>query len=136
MTVLETALVGGGDRVEVDMLGWVVGALTLDQNQDAEYAAVPWTVSNVPVAVVHRLMVDPEFQGRGIAREMMKFAEHAATSLGGGVLRLDAFTLNPQALGLYRALGYRDVGEVRFRKGAFRCFEKGLDGVTKESQPT
>jgi ribosomal protein S18 acetylase RimI-like enzyme len=75
-------------------------------------------------------MVDPDFQGQGIARRMMRFAEGAARNLGCGVMRLDAFALNPQALRLYRSLEYRDAGEVRFRKGAFRCFEKRLASVT------
>jgi GNAT superfamily N-acetyltransferase len=114
----------------------VIGAFTLDQNQDAEYASVQWTMSNGSVAVVHRLMVDPDYQGRGIAQEMMRFAEHAAWSVGCGVMRLDAFASNPQALRLYRTLDYRDAGEVRFRKGAFLCFEKRLDSVKQESQPT
>jgi hypothetical protein len=33
---------------------------------------------------------------------------------------------NPQALNLYRRLGYRDVGTVTLRKGLFHCFEKAL----------
>jgi ribosomal protein S18 acetylase RimI-like enzyme len=78
------------------------------------------------VSVVHRLMVHPAFQGRGIARELMEFAERVALNRGCGVIRLDAFAMNPQALRLYRALGYREAGEVKFRKGAFLCFEKRL----------
>jgi GNAT superfamily N-acetyltransferase len=104
----------------------IVGAFTLDENQDAEYAAVTWTIRATRVAVVHRLMVDPSVQGRGIARELMKSAERLASSVGCAAMRLDAFAQNPQALGLYKAMAYRDAGEVRFRKGRFRCFEKQL----------
>ena len=49
-----------------------------------------------------------------------------ARGLGYGAIRLDAFTGNAPSLGLYRGLGYDEVGGVRLRKGAFRCFEKGL----------
>jgi ribosomal protein S18 acetylase RimI-like enzyme len=104
----------------------VIGAFTLDRYQDVEYAAVPWAFRDEPVGVVHRLMVDPRFQGRGIAQELMRFAERVACNLGCAVMRLDAFASNPRALGLYRGLGYREAGGVRFRKGAFRCFEKRL----------
>ncbi|MGD8282175.1 MAG: GNAT family N-acetyltransferase [Gemmatimonadota bacterium] len=104
----------------------LVGVFTLDEHQDVEYADVPWRFEGPPVAVVHRLMVDPGVQGRGIARRLMRFAEERAIRLGYGVLRLDAFTRNPYALRLYRSLGYRYAGEVTFRKGRFRCFEKRL----------
>jgi GNAT superfamily N-acetyltransferase len=104
----------------------IVGAFTLDENQAAEYAAVNWSIRATRVAVVHRLMVDPSVQGRGIARELMKSAERLASSVGCTAMRLDAFTQNPQALGLYKGMAYRDAGEVHFRKGRFRCFEKQL----------
>jgi len=104
----------------------IAGVFTLDEHQDTEYREVPWAFDEQPVAVVHRLMVDPAQQGNGIARRLMRFAEGTATNLGYQVMRLDAFTLNPYALRLYRALGYRDAGEVTFRKGKLRCFEKRL----------
>jgi ribosomal protein S18 acetylase RimI-like enzyme len=106
----------------------MAGALVLNEYQDPEYAGVPWTIRDGRVAVVHRLMVDPACQGRGIGRGLMRFAEDRARELGYGVIRLDAFTANPRALRLYRRLGYHDAGSVTLRKGVFRCFEKGLVG--------
>jgi ribosomal protein S18 acetylase RimI-like enzyme len=41
-------------------------------------------------------------------------------------IRLDAFSLNPVALGMYNRLGYKKVGEVIWRKGLFYLFEKKL----------
>ena len=108
----------------------VVGSFTLDENQDAEYAEVHWSIRAPRVAVVHRLMVDRRVQGRGIARELMRFAERLASDFGCTAMHLDAFSQNPQALGLYRALAYRHAGEVQFRKGRFLCFEKRLDRPT------
>ena len=99
----------------------------LDRTQDPEYADVPWTMTEEPVAVVHRLMVEPRFQGRGHAKQLMELAEQRAAEQGYAGMRLDAFTLNPGALRLYRGLGYREAGEVSFRKGRFKCFEKRLD---------
>ena len=104
----------------------VVGMFVLNDFQDREYAEVPWTIADVPIAVVHRLMVHPDQQRRGIARQLMTIAERRATHLGYGAIRLDAFTLNPRALQLYADLGYRDAGGIRLRKGLFRCFEKRL----------
>lgn len=104
----------------------LVGVFVLDRTQDPEYADVPWTMTEEPVAVVHRLMVEPSFQGRGHAKELMELAEQRAAEEGCAVMRLDAFTLNPGALRLYRSLGYREAGEVSLRKGRFKCFEKRL----------
>jgi RimJ/RimL family protein N-acetyltransferase len=104
----------------------VIGILVLNEYQNPEYAKVPWTTSGVPVAVVHRLMVNPRYQRRGIARQLMRLAEERASKLGYGAIRLDAFTANPRALRLYHGLGYHDAGWVTFRKGVFRCFEKRL----------
>jgi GNAT superfamily N-acetyltransferase len=104
----------------------IAGQLVLDERQEPEYAAVPWKLADARVAVVHRLMVHPALQRRGLARHMMRFAELRARALGYGAIRLDAFTGNAPSLKLYRSLGYDEVGGVRLRKGAFRCFEKGL----------
>jgi len=107
--------------------GELVGTLVVNDWQNPEYSEVPWTISAARVAVVHRLMIDPKHQGKGAARELMRFAEERARGLGFGVVRLDAFSKNPRALHLYQRLGYHDAGSVTFRKGVFRCFEKALD---------
>jgi ribosomal protein S18 acetylase RimI-like enzyme len=73
-------------------------------------------------------MVHPSVQRMGLARFLMRFAELRARRLGYDAIRLDAFTGNAPSLGLYRALGYAEVGGVRLRKGLFRCFEKPLAG--------
>jgi len=104
----------------------VAGAFVVDQRQEPEYAGVAWRLEGRDVGVVHRLMVDPRCQRRGLGRHLMAFAELAARRLGCAAIRLDAFTGNAASLRLYQTLGYEDVGQVRFRKGLFRCFEKDL----------
>jgi len=106
--------------------GALAGVFTLDEYQSPEWAAVPWTILGVRVAVVHRLMVEPGYQRRGFARQLMQFAENEASRLGFEAMRLDAFSLNPQALRLYQTLDYREAGTGRLRKGIFHCFEKLL----------
>jgi GNAT superfamily N-acetyltransferase len=105
----------------------LAGAFVVDQRQEPEYAAVPWRLADAPVGVVHRLMIHPSCQRRGLGRHLMGFAEISARRLGCGAIRLDAFTGNAPSLRLYESLGYRDAGAVRFRKGTFRCFEKALE---------
>lgn len=104
----------------------LVAMIVVNEFQDAEYAEVAWQWTQGSVAVVHRLMVHPDAEGRGLARVLMAFAEQLATDLGHAIIRLDAFSLNPRALGLYHSLGYRDAGTIGLRKGIFHCFEKRL----------
>jgi len=106
--------------------GTLKGIAVLNEQQDVKYRAVSWKHNPAKVLVVHRLCVNPQNQGKGIAHELMGFAECYAMIQGYGSLRLDAFSENPAALSLYNRLGYSKAGEVRFRKGLFYCFEKQL----------
>ena len=104
----------------------VVAYLALDSSQDPQYAQINWRFADAPVAVVHRLMVHPAWQGRGVGRWCMAIAEQRAMQLGYGTMRLEAFTDNPRAIRLYERCGYRATGVIHFRTGEFTCFEKRL----------
>jgi GNAT superfamily N-acetyltransferase len=106
--------------------GEVVAYLALDRIQDPQYAQVDWRLVDAPIAVVHRLMVSPAWQGRGLGQWCMAVAEQRATQAGCATMRLDAFTGNPRAVRLYASRGYRAAGVVNFRTGKFTCFEKAL----------
>ena len=104
----------------------LVGYVALGACQDPEYAELPWEFAAGPTVVIHRLMVDPEYQGRGFAKVLMSFAEKHALTSGYRTVRLDAFVGNPRALHLYERLGYREAGMIQHRTGQFRCFEREL----------
>lgn len=108
--------------------GMLVGAFVLNEFQNAEYAEVPWTIHARRIAVLHRLLVHPAHQKQGIAAMMVRDAERQAFESGYEAIRLDAFTLNPVALRLYRRHGYHDAGPMTLRKGVFRGFEKAIGG--------
>jgi predicted acetyltransferase/predicted GNAT family acetyltransferase len=115
--------------------GRMTGVIVLNECQNLEYAAVPWSFQSPRILVVHRLMIDPACQGSGVARTLMTFAEECARTHEYEVIRLDAFTQNPRALRLYEGLGYRDAGGIRLRKGLFRCFEKCVNDEAPEAGP-
>jgi GNAT superfamily N-acetyltransferase len=125
---LEADIAGGTvyRATPADGSAGLLGSFTLNQHQDPEYADVPWQVTAPSVAVVHRLMVHPNAQRCGLGRFLMRFAERRAWELGFRALRLDTLLANERALALYRNLGYREPGQVRFRKGLFACFETAL----------
>ena len=104
----------------------IVSVFVLNQNYDEEYINGDWQYKEAPFFVVHRLCVNPSFQGRGIGMMTMKCIEDFLKDNGIEAVRLDAFSLNPAALKLYEKLGYKKVGEVNWRKGLFYLYEKKI----------
>ena len=104
----------------------IAGVIVLNEIQSPEYASITWADSNGKPLIVHRLCVSPVFQGRGLAKKLMFFAEKYARAKNNSSIRLDAFVHNNISVGLYNSLGYRRRGSVKFRKGDFYCFEKIL----------
>lgn len=105
-----------------------LACLTLNEEQSPEYETLPWSYDGRKVLVIHRLVVDPPVQGRGIAKTMMAFAHRCAVNDGYSSIRLDAYSGNPRALKLYEGLGYQKAGQVFFpaRELPFYCYEKEI----------
>ena len=77
---------------------------------------------------VHTIGVDPAYQGRGIGRrlldDLLDFAD-------GGVVFLEVRTDNEAALGLYRSVGFDQIG---LRKRYYRV--SGADAYTMRREAT
>jgi len=113
--------------------GQVAGIIAINEEQSPEYAAIEWAYPGRAL-VVHRLTIAPIYQRRGMAMQLMDFAEETAASQGYKCVRLDAFMRNPAAVTLYENRGYRKAGIVRFRKGEFYCFEKAINGKNEKAR--
>lgn len=108
--------------------GVVAGVAAITTDQSPEYAHVGWDIHE-PAIVVHRLAVDPEYRGAGIASALMQQAEEVARQRGIPILRVDTNTRNPATQRLLPKLGYTLAGEIslEFRPGLrFFCYEKRL----------
>lgn len=91
----------------------IVGIVVLNENQDPEYSELKWITSDDSRnLVVHRLAVHPEHQGKGIARQLMDFAEEKAKTDGYDSIRLDTFSQNKRNQKFYDNRGYVRTGEV------------------------
>jgi ribosomal protein S18 acetylase RimI-like enzyme len=111
---------------EIDGVMAAVAAVTTDQ--EPEYTQVGWDIEE-PAVVVHRLAVNPQFRGAGLAAALMKKAEEVALQRGISVLRVDTNTQNEATQRLFPRLGYAVAGEIGlgFRPGLrFLCYEKRL----------
>ncbi len=106
--------------------GTIIACITVDQTHDPLWQAMRWSLGSEPAAAVHRLMVHPSQQGRGLAKQLMQHAEALALGQGCRSIRLDTFLQNPAAMALYPRLGYQPTGIAMMRKGEFAGFEKLL----------
>lgn len=95
--------------------GAIAAAAKIDQNQVPEYADAPWRYPDVPpeqVMVLHTLVVDPAFAGRGCGTQFVAFYEEYARTHGCPYLRMDTNARNAAARRLYAGLGYREAGII------------------------
>ena len=118
--------VESGDMTLGLLDGRLACAWVVNREYEPEYERGAWEHTEGDFCVLHRLCVNPQLQGRGLARQAMARMEKNARDQGFDSVRLDVFSQNLHAQRLYERLGYRRTGEVRFRKGIFYLMEKGL----------
>ena len=78
------------------------------------------------IAEIKRLWVAPAARGLGLGRSLMDAAENAARRLCIRVLRLDTNSALPEALGLYRSTGWREIDRFNDDPYPDVFFEKHL----------
>ena len=61
-------------------------------------------------AEIKRVYVSPAARGLGLAKKLMQVIEDEARTHGMAIARLETGIHQPEAIGLYRALGYVDCG--------------------------
>ena len=88
------------------------------------YADAPWSRDDAPdaVLVLHTLVVDPSYKGRGCATRFVHFYEDLGRKRSCTALRMDTNERNAAARSLYAGLGYQEVGIVS-------CDFNGIPGI-------
>ncbi len=106
----------------------LIGIVSFDDFQEPEYRTVNWLINCEPIAVIHRLAVDPLFQENGFATILMNFAEKSISEAAFQAIRLDAYSGNEKVLGFYNTLGYKMIGKINYPRTSlpFICMEKSL----------
>jgi ribosomal protein S18 acetylase RimI-like enzyme len=108
--------------------GTIAGVAAITTDQSPEYADVGWNIHELAI-VIHRLAVDAEFRGAGIATALMQHAEKVARERGISSLLVDTSAENESAQRLILRSGYKFAGEIalHFRPGLrVFCYEKRL----------
>jgi ribosomal protein S18 acetylase RimI-like enzyme len=81
--------------------------MVLNQQYNPEYEDIVWTkpFDRSEFMVIHMLGVHNDFVGRGLAKEMVRFAIETAGAAGMKAIRLDVLKGNVPAERLYPAMG-------------------------------
>ena len=112
-------------KLEIDYK--IIGLIVLTEIEDLEYKNVKWLTKNYQNLYIHRLAVDPQFQGKGYAQKLMDFAENYALKNNYISIRLDTFSQNKRNQQFYNQQNYKQLGNIYFPKQSehpFYCFEK------------
>ena len=72
--------------------------------------AVKLVEDDPPYGEIKRVFVDENQRGKSLATAIMQYLEDYLSNIGVRVVRLEAGPMQPEALGLYRKLGYVDRG--------------------------
>ena len=91
------------------------GMIVLNESISDEYRDIEWNTKNERILIVHRLAVNPLFQGKGIGRKLMEFAAQHARDSGYSAIWLDVIESNQAANNLYRGMGFTKTGEFHFQ---------------------
>jgi ribosomal protein S18 acetylase RimI-like enzyme len=92
----------------------VIAAVVVDEKQSSRYESLNWVDRQGNPACIHRLAVHPEFQGRGLGKTLLQFAEQQAFDQTCTSIRLDVFSANDTAVRMYERAGYERIGTIRF----------------------
>ena len=105
----------------------LIGCLVISHEMDEFYMKVKWQTPNHNNIYLHRLAVDPSYQKKGYAKQLMNFSFKYAKVNNIKSIRLDTFSGNPFNNIFYSNLGFKKLGKIYFRKQSdkpFYCFEK------------
>ncbi|WEA02976.1 GNAT family N-acetyltransferase [Mucilaginibacter sp. SJ] len=117
-----------------EVTGAIAGVAAITTDQDAEYAQAGLDIDEAAI-VTHRLAVNINYRGRGVAAALLKQAEHEATQRGINTLRIDTNIANLATQKLFPKLGYVLAGEISLdlRPGLrFLCYEKRLNSKLQQ----
>lgn len=107
---VETDHETGSLRVFEDSDGTIIGSCALEtENEFEDFHG--WTLDGEHCEEITRVVIAPEFQGHGYAKQMVKLFMDELAENGCKAVHLFAVKTNPAACKTYRALGFETVGE-------------------------
>jgi GNAT superfamily N-acetyltransferase len=107
--------------------GAVAYAAIMENNEPAYDTIIgKWLTEDTDFLVLHRVAVENNYLGQGVAKIIFNEAEKMAHHKGIQSIRVDTNFDNAPMLHLVNKLGYTYCGEVFLRSGSRKAFEKVL----------
>ena len=103
----------------------IVGAVSIDDDEEVN-ALGCWNKSLAPGGEIARIAVLPEYQNRGLARQMVRYAMKVLRQRGFRSIHFLVNRHNTKAIRSYAAFGFDVVGECHMFEQDFLCYEKEL----------
>jgi len=110
--------------LEIDEI--IIGTVVISTRMDNEYKPVKWITQNSNAVYIHRLSINPKYQGNGFAQQLMDFAENHAKENNFASVRLDTFSQNKRNQRFYEKRGYQKLEDIFYPKQSehpFHCYE-------------
>lgn len=105
----------------------IVGYAAILFNDEPAYEQLKGTwLTNGDFAVLHRVAISDDYLGKGLAQKVFLFTEDLAIENNIFSIKVDTNFDNIPMLKILEKLGYTYCGEVKFRGGIRKAFEKKL----------
>ncbi len=85
--------------------------LQLEKEKTYEFIDGAWD-KNMPYMTIHRLAVDKNYLGQGMAKDMLDFAKTFAIEQNISYIRIDTHEKNRQAIKLFKSQGFQYRGKI------------------------
>lgn len=106
--------------------GSIVGAVSVEWQDEEIERFDCWSKENEPAAYLSRVAVSREMQGRGLAKDLMRYAMAEMKTRGMKTARYLVSPGNEAAMRAYRALAFDFSGEADAFGQHWLCYEKSL----------
>lgn len=105
----------------------IIGSFVLSDYDDPDYHNIDWT-KNKTFIYLNRLVINPKNQGKGYAKEVLKYIEKHAINIGYEIIRLTVYEDNIWAIKLYEKFGFKQIqnGNWQLKDKIFKGYEKIL----------
>ena len=105
--------VAEGTLYEAVIDGRIAGAVVYSREQDEAYREIHWQIGfDVPVIVINKLAVHPDYMRCGVAKALLNYAVELGRTQGIKAIRLDTYEENVSAIKLYEKCCFQYMGRV------------------------
>ena len=105
--------------------GKIIASVSIEEDEEVDKLEC-WNPDLAPVGELARLAVQPEKQGQGIARQMLKFGMNELKRRGCKSIHFLVNKYNEKAIRSYAQFGFDVVGECHLFNQDFLCYEQVL----------